>query len=112
MPASLVALPVPLRSLIRSRVDFQLENLALRHQIGVLQLCFSKMSKCLRRRELQLFHSLFPMLLSFTTLLGTLSSIFRSRAALELENLALRHQIGILQRSPTDAGIIAYSTAR
>ena len=41
------------------------------------------------------------MLLSLTTLFGTLSSIFRSRAALELENLALRHQIGILQRSPT-----------
>jgi putative transposase len=32
-------------------------------------------------------------------LLATLSSIFRSRAALELENLALRHQIGVLQRS-------------
>src|SRR5437588_5162787 len=29
----------------------------------------------------------------------TLFSIFRSRAALELENLALRHQIGVLQRS-------------
>src|SRR6516162_7127156 len=39
------------------------------------------------------------MLLSLTTLFVTLSSIFRSRAALELENLALRHQIGILQRS-------------
>ena len=39
------------------------------------------------------------MLISFTTLLVTLSSIFRSRAALELENLALRHQIGVLQRS-------------
>src|SRR5215472_802753 len=39
------------------------------------------------------------MLLSLTTLFGPLSSIFRSRAALELENLALRHQIGILQRS-------------
>jgi putative transposase len=39
------------------------------------------------------------MLISFTTLLATLSSIFRSRAALELENLALRHQIGVLQRS-------------
>jgi putative transposase len=33
------------------------------------------------------------------TLLATLSSIFRSRAALGLENLALRHQIGVLQRS-------------
>ena len=39
------------------------------------------------------------MLISLTTLLATLSSIFRSRAALQLENLALRHQIGILQRS-------------
>ena len=31
--------------------------------------------------------------------LATLSSIFRSCAALGLENLALRHQIGVLQRS-------------
>src|SRR5215469_9421260 len=36
------------------------------------------------------------ILLSF---LATLSSILRSRAALELEILALRHQIGVLQRS-------------
>jgi putative transposase len=39
------------------------------------------------------------MLISLRTLLATLSSVFRSRAALQLENLALRHQIGILQRS-------------
>ena len=39
------------------------------------------------------------MLISLATLLATLSSIFRSRAAIELENLALRHQIGVLQRS-------------
>src|SRR5260370_16793214 len=39
------------------------------------------------------------MLISLTTLLATLCSIFRSRAALRLENLALRHQIGVLQRS-------------
>jgi putative transposase len=39
------------------------------------------------------------MLISLTTLLTTLSSIFHSRAALQLENLALRHQIGVLQRS-------------
>ena len=39
------------------------------------------------------------MLIFLTTLLGTLSSMFRSRAVLELENLALRHQIGVLQRS-------------
>jgi putative transposase len=39
------------------------------------------------------------MLNFLVTLLATLSSILRSRAALELENLALRHKIGILQRS-------------
>src|SRR5712664_185592 len=39
------------------------------------------------------------MLISLTALLATLSSIFRSRAALQLENLALRHQIGVLPRS-------------
>jgi hypothetical protein len=39
------------------------------------------------------------MLIVLTTLVGTLSSMVRSRAVLELENLALRHQIGVLQRS-------------
>src|SRR5215472_1448190 len=38
------------------------------------------------------------MLIFLATLLATASSIVRSRAALELENLALRHQIGVLQR--------------
>jgi hypothetical protein len=38
------------------------------------------------------------MLTALMTLLVTLSSIFRSRAALQLENLALRHQIGVLGR--------------
>jgi transposase InsO family protein len=39
------------------------------------------------------------MLIFLATLLAALTSIWRSRAALELENLALRHQIGVLQRS-------------
>jgi hypothetical protein len=39
------------------------------------------------------------MQLSLTILFATVFPIFRSRAALELENLALRHQIDILQRS-------------
>jgi putative transposase len=39
------------------------------------------------------------MLISLTTLLANLCSIFHSRAALQLENLALRHQIGVLQQS-------------
>jgi hypothetical protein len=32
-------------------------------------------------------------------LVGAISSLFRARAALQLDNLALRHQIGVLQRS-------------
>src|SRR5579864_7711318 len=39
------------------------------------------------------------MLIALTTILAPLSSMFRSRAALGLENLALRHQIGVLQKS-------------
>jgi putative transposase len=39
------------------------------------------------------------MLISLTTFLAILSSLFHARAALQLENLALRHQIGVLQRS-------------
>src|SRR5271166_2340978 len=41
------------------------------------------------------------MLIFLKTLPAALRAIFRSRAALELENLALRHQIGVLQRSTT-----------
>src|SRR5207302_1798503 len=64
-----------------------------------LGLCLSKTSQCLRGGELYFFHNSPPMLISLTTLFVTLSSIFRSRAALQLENLALRHQVGVLQRS-------------
>jgi hypothetical protein len=39
------------------------------------------------------------MLISLTRLLATLGSIFRSRGVLQLENLALRHQFGVLLRS-------------
>lgn len=39
------------------------------------------------------------MLISLTLFLATLSSLFRSRGAIQLENLALRHQIGVLRRS-------------
>ena len=51
-------------------------------------------------RELYFFpSSLLQMLISLTTLSATLTSVFRSRSALQLENLALRQQIGVLQRS-------------
>jgi putative transposase len=34
-----------------------------------------------------------------TALVAALSSVFKTRAALQLENLALRHQLGVLHRS-------------
>jgi putative transposase len=45
MPISLFAFLVALRSVIRLRADIQLENLALRHQIGVLQRSTKKRPK-------------------------------------------------------------------
>jgi hypothetical protein len=37
MPTSLLALLITLGSILRSRLDLQLEILALRHQIGILE---------------------------------------------------------------------------
>lgn len=39
------------------------------------------------------------MLILLSAVLSTLGSMCRSRAALELEHIALRHQIGVLKRS-------------
>jgi hypothetical protein len=47
--------------------------------------------------ELSLIRLLFGHL--FTALIASFSASFRSRAALPLEILALRHQLGVLQRS-------------
>jgi hypothetical protein len=73
----------------RDRVDVladairtPLENLEMAERTGIMLLSFS-----------------FPMLIPLTALFATLSSVFRSRTALQLENLALRHQIGVLQRT-------------
>jgi hypothetical protein len=63
-----------------------------------IHLCFSETSKCLRGWGLYFLHSLSPMLSFLTAVFATLSSVFRPRSALQLENLALRHQIGVLQR--------------
>jgi len=61
--------------------------------------CASRKPRNVRGEGNYTFFSSPPMPISLTTLLATLSSIFPSRAALQLENLALRHQIGVLQRS-------------
>jgi len=46
------------------------------------------------------------MLIFLTTLLASLASIFRSRASLGLENLALRHQIGALRANISETGLV------
>jgi hypothetical protein len=49
---------------------------------------------------LRIFHQLRIATLSVLgTLFAGLSSIFKTRAALQLENLALRHQLVVLHRS-------------
>src|SRR5438876_4408002 len=63
------------------------------------QLCLTRISKCLRAWELVFPHNSRRCSFFLTTLLASLASIFRSRASLGLENLALRHQIGVLHRS-------------
>src|SRR6266481_5053145 len=59
-----------------------LENLEMFEGTGIILLSFSS-----------------PMLSSLTAVFATLSSVFRSRSALQLENLALRHEIGVFQRA-------------
>lgn len=49
-------------------------------------------------RELSFFHR-FSLALEFSAPLGSLLASFRSRTALQIEVLALRHQLGVLQRS-------------
>ena len=45
-----------------------------------------------------------PMLSVLCLFLSTMFSVFRSCAALQVENLALRHQIGVLRRSAKKNG--------
>src|ERR1035441_3558580 len=61
-------------------------------------LCLSKTRKDLSGRELYFLPTL-SMQISLAALLVALRSIIRSRGDLQLENLALRHQICVLRRS-------------
>jgi putative transposase len=62
------------------------------------RLWFSKTLIALIKWELSLIIRL-PFGYIFTALIVSVSASFRSRAALELEIRALRHQLGVLQRS-------------
>jgi hypothetical protein len=53
-----------------------------------------------RMTGLRILHQLRALTLpTLTALANVISSVFESRAALQLENLALRHQLGVLHRS-------------
>src|SRR5260370_9048253 len=52
------------------------------------------------KMRLRILHHLRAVTLGMlTALVAALSSVFKTRAALQLENLALRHQLGVLHRS-------------
>src|SRR6266576_1971850 len=54
----------------------------------------------MRTWSLRLLRQLFRLVLSALHMLATATSAaFKSRATLQLENLALRHQLGVLRRS-------------
>src|SRR5260370_24969406 len=63
-----------------------------------IRLCFSQIGIWLIQWELRTFRQ-FPPTAVLSALLASTLSVFRTRAALELEIIALRHQLGVLQRS-------------
>jgi hypothetical protein len=68
-------------------------------QVGS-NLCLSQISKYMRKWDLRVVLQILRLALSaFNALAAACSATFKSRAALHLENLALRHQLGVLQRS-------------
>lgn len=61
--------------------------------------CLSQIPNCMRTWELHLLRRSSPALV-LEAIVASLRASFRRRAALQLEILALRHQLGVLQRSP------------
>ena len=62
--------------------------------------CLSQTSNCMRTWSLRVLRQSLRLALSaLHVLAAAASATFKSRAALHLENLALRHQLGVLQRS-------------
>jgi len=119
----LVALAAAFLAFFRQRAALQLEILALRHQLGVLQrsvqrpkltvvlgnltlrydrpgfrVWFSQTPKLLINWGLPFFLR-FPCSPPLVALVAAFLAFFRQRAALQLEIPALRHQLGVLQRS-------------
>jgi len=58
------------------------------------------MSNCMRTWSLRVLRQSLRLALSALDLLAAaVSAAFKSRTALQMENLALRHQLGVLRRS-------------
>src|ERR1035437_11171646 len=67
-------------------------------QLRFSYLCFSQIQIWLIQWGLRTFRQFQPTAVLSALLASTLS-VFRTRAALQLEIIALRHQLGVLQRS-------------
>ena len=67
---------------------------------SAIRLCLSQISNCMRTWSLRvLLQSLRSALSALQVLAAAASATFKSRAAIQFENLALRHQLGVLHRS-------------
>jgi len=82
-------------AVFRSRDALDFENLLLRHWLQVLSL--PKNSSAMARLNLRPIAAMLANML--TIILCVVNAVFRSPQALILENLALRHQIQVPQRS-------------
>ena len=74
-------------------------------------LCQSQISNCMRAWGLRVLPQTLPSAVSaFHVFAAVLSAIFKSRAALQFEKLALRHQLGVPQRSVKSGGRLVKDT--
>src|SRR5271165_2571872 len=70
------------------------------------------MSNCMRTWSLRILRQSLRLALSALDLLAVAASAaFKSRAALQVENLALRHQLGVLHRSTADASSASHDSS-
>jgi hypothetical protein len=77
---------------------FSVDYAGVPEKLWLRRLWFSQISIWLIQWELRTFRK-FPPTAVLSALLASMLSVFRSRAALQLEIIALRHQLGVLQRS-------------
>ena len=82
----------------RSRASLELELVALRHQLAVLRRQRPGRLRSSSKEYNQGRHTVVGMITIISALVSVLSFRFRRRASLELELVALRHQLAVLRR--------------